>query len=387
MRRLWTLLPLLLACAADAAEPEPSAVAAALSSLAPARQPSGLLLGLRDGQSYRTLYLVHGNGRITLVADLPFILSPQQDGFWRFGSATSWPQGCVQQACDPDQGDCAEDICRVSVTQIWQSPRLSGPVTMPSVATRDETLRDIEDSDAADAGFYIRDERIEFVARGALCRSVSGHGYVGGAHDFFEQDTHCFAVGGDLRWGEPLVYPAKAAAAEPRFGAVLETLEAAAREGHFEEVEGAEADHEVLGSIRKALGTGEVQFRLDRVHGQTQLVLTAESSTSFVASPTYTLTVAAPLGPAPAMLVAHNPGPDAYNALRKIAPEVVDVFVAPSRAVAYALSGQALTAIDPASGATLWSSPVRHDRVVMVEWATGADIERWAQAAATAKAP
>ena len=46
-----------------------------------------------------------------------------------------------------------------------------------------------------------------------------------------------------------------------------------------------------------------------------------------------------------------------------------------------------LAAIDVKSGAELWSMPVAHVRVVMVEWATGADIDRWAQATAEAKAP
>jgi hypothetical protein len=97
--------------------------------------------------------------------------------------------------------------------------------------------------------------------------------------------------------------------------------------------------------------------------------------------------VAALLGPAGPPLVAHNPAPGAFAALSKADPGIVDLFVAPTQAVAFVLEAQLLRAIDPRSGAAIWSLPVRHDRVVMVEWATGADIERWAEAAVAAAAP
>lgn len=378
------LLGLTAAAAAQEARPP---VAAALDSLTPGRQPSALLLGLREGQTYRTLYLVHGGGRITLAADLPFILSPQDGGFWRFASATAWPEGCVRQICDPDHEECAEEVCRLSITQVWQSPQTAGPAPSPSAATLAETLRDIEDREAADSAYYLLDERIEFVARGAICRSVDGHGYTGGAHDFFDLDTHCFALGSDLRWGEPLDYPLPTATDQQRLRVTLEALVAAARDGRFEEVEGGTPDPEVIDTIRDAVSAGKVQYRLDRVDGQTQVTLTASSSASFVASPTYRLTVAEPFGPADPSLAPHNPEPTAYAALRQVDPALADLFVSPSQAVVFALTAQDLAAIDVKTGAELWSMPVAHDRVVMVEWATGADIERWAQAAAGAKAP
>jgi hypothetical protein len=388
MRRLArvAVVPLLMAVAAAAAEQEARPpVAAALASLTPGRQPSALLLGLRDGQSYRTLYLLHGGGRITLAADLPLILSPQPDGFWRFGAGTAWPEDCRRQVCDPDHADCAEDVCRLSITQVWQSPQLSGPATMPGRATLAETQRDIADREAEESAYYMLDERITYVARGAICRSVEGHGYTGGAHDFFDLDTHCFALGADLRWGEPLDYPL-AAPAEPLRQA-LEALVTAAREGRFEEVEGGTADPEVVATIRDAVNAGKVQFRLARVDGQTLLTLTASSSASFVASPTYRLTVAAPLGPADPSLAPYNPAPDAFAALRKVEPDLADLFVSPLQGVAFALDATGLAAIDVKSGAELWSMPLTYDRVVMVEWATGADIDRWAEAVAAATAP
>jgi len=345
---------------------ERSPLAPALEDLpAPSGAPSGLVLGLRLGDTYRTLYLLHDDGTVREAHDLPYLVSPQPDGFHLLGALTA----TAMPAC-PGEG------CDWYMTDLWtarDAPDLAGLWTDLSAALlvyRDEMIAPF---DEPREGWYEFTRRVAYVANGTVCVQTLLDGYTGGAHPFGEDRNDCLPLPVPGGWdeAEQLTLTQDLLPAS-RLDAIRSDLGDEVAAGRFEEVTLAGDDLDYVGPFN----TDAPFFRLHRERGRTMITALAYGSAPYVMSGTYRVTAALPAGPAPEALMPYNAAVP-FDRLTDIDPDMRDAFVSPTNGIAYVLTDAFLIAVDPASGRELLRRPAPHDAVVMVEWAVGDAVGRW----------
>lgn len=334
----------------------------------PTGEASGLVLGLRNGNSYRTLYLDQGeDGSVTLTADLPFIVTPQRDGFWVLGAET-----VVQGP------GCPGPDCNYLLTDVWVDR------TIPDRdAFRRDLARELASHFENDPQFpttsYYSERRIEFVANGVVCLHLTQDGYAAGtAHPFAEDELHCLRMPPNRGWDRALPLPlADAMVPAARVAELGRRLQERAADGHFEQGDVDRSDLEVVSGF----DFNTPLFRLGRERGQTMLTAIAYGEAPYVLSNTYSVSVTVSGGPAPPALTPYNPDiGQLFDRLHTNDPAVQDVFVAPTHGVVYVITGDRLIALDPATGHERLALSAPHDTVVVAEWALGANAQRWRDA-------
>lgn len=370
MRRLAlaaAVMALPTALPGEAAAQERSPFAPALKDLpAPDGEPSGLVLGLRLGDAYRTLYLVHEGGAVREAHDLPYLVSPQPDGFHLLGALTG--------TAAPD---CPGEGCDWYITEVWtarDTPDLAAVRTRLSAALLDYRDGMIGPYEEPREGWYELTRRVTYVANGTVCIETLLSGYTGGAHPFGEDRNDCLPLPPDDGWdrADRLALTTDILPAPRRSRVRVELAEAVAA-GAFEEVTLGGDDLDYVGPFN----TDAPYFRLGRDRGRTMLTALAYGDAPYVMSGTYRVTAAVPAGAAPQGLMPYNPEVGFLDDLTAIDPTVRDAFVAPTNGVVYVLTEAFLIAIDPASGRELLRRPAPHEAVVMVEWAVGDAVGRW----------
>jgi hypothetical protein len=357
---------LLIALSGAAAAQERSPFAPALQGLpAPSGEPSGLVLGLRLGDAYRTLYLVHADGAVREAHDLPHLVSPQPDGFQLLGSLTV----TAAPAC-PGEG------CDWSMTELWTTraaPDLAGlssDLSATLLQYRDEMIAPF---DAPREGWYEFTRRVAHVANGTVCIEIRLDAYTGGAHPFGEDRNDCLPLPPPGGWDEAdrLTLTADLLPAA-RLDRIRSDLRDAVAAGRFEELTLAGDDLDYVGPF----DTDTPFFRLHRERGQTTMTALAYGNAPYVMSRTYRVTAAVPAGPAPDGLMPYNPEIP-FARLTGVDPDVRDAFVSPTDGIVFVLTNAFLIAVDPASGREVFRRPAPHDAAVMAEWAVGDAVGRW----------
>lgn len=341
-----------------AGQPAPAELRRAFAGLQPTARPAGLLLGLADQAGFRTLYLTYSDGQVALAEDAGLIVTPQADGFWLIDRLTAAKgRGCPGSACNFQE------------SRLWVS-RDPGSHDAFEAALRTDLLSMLYGLDPAQADFRL-DVELDYVAGGVVCATHSGSGYLGGAHPFTIAESGCLVL------AEPVDRLDHADLARylaaPAMRSIRQEPDLTAAAGQFEEGRMNFADRHDFGP-----SVGPVTFRLRREDGQTVLDAIRYYDAPYALSSTYTFTAVQPVGPAPASLTPYNPEPDVLAALRTADPSVVDAFVSPEQNVVYALYRNRLDAYAVPDGATLLSLSLGESRVVMVEWAQGSHVARWA---------
>ncbi len=333
---------------------------------APTGEPAGLVLGVRQGESYRTLYLTHEDGRAGLAQERPYLVSPQRDGFWAIGAETA-----------THGPGCPGDDCALSRTGLWVGRALPDRAAVRAGFERGLRAFAAENGNLPNL-YYRARRRVEYVANGAVCTWSLLEGYSGGAHGFADDRHHCQslpAAGGELADAPPI--PLARIAPANRVAELSRQLEAVARRGWFEERALDPEDVQALGTLTVT----EPLFRLHRDLGQVEMTAVGYFDAFYALSNTYRLTAAVPAGPAPPALTPYNPDLQTLlEALQHLDPRVEEVFLAPTNGVVFVISGPRLIGIDAASGREVLAMPLPHDQVVMADWATGPAVERWREA-------
>lgn len=365
---LPVLAALCLTAGPAASQPDPSAaVAAALGGRAVAPGPTALLVGLGSAEGYRTILVADDGTGARRAGDVPFIVSPQPDGF-RFVQAGSASSGT----------GCGDQICGYEVTllSIATAPQTAEALNRQAAATIKDERQAALASPAGAAGFLQLTERLDFVANGFACFDVDGIGYSGGAHPYHLDDRSCRPIDEPL-W--PAVLDTALLPAD-RLAAVRDALRAEDAAGHIEEIEGVDLPMPQREGQLSPFDLDQLHFRLGRDQGMTRMTVTAHADAAYAWSSTYRFTVAAPAGPAPAEFVPFNPPNDAFGRLKQSRPDLVDLFLPPAGGFAGLLFPDRLEIVEVATGRTLLREAVAFDRVVMVEWATGRHVAAWVQA-------
>jgi hypothetical protein len=362
-------LPWPSAAAPAAAQDHPfSPVAAGLP--APDGEPAGLLLGLRRGDTYSSLFLSVADGRVE-ARRYPWLVSPQADGF-RYLDAASASLG----------PGCPGETCAYAITDVWV-----GRTPEAGEGLADFLRRELEAhrADAAadphhDSYSYVMTRRIEWVANGAVCLSLDLWGYLGGAHGFAGGGESCYPIDpSENSWDMSAPLPVEASGVEPAaLAAAGNRLVADIQAGRFEEGRYTETDVEYLATQNLQ----SVAFRLARAEGRTIAAMVGYVDAPYALSPTYRLTVSTPMGPAGRPAAPYNPSAPYYDRLLAIDDGVRDAFLSPSGNALFVLAGDVLTALEPGSGRVLHREELAADAVVAADWAVGDHAARWRDAIA-----
>ncbi|NBC32491.1 MAG: hypothetical protein GVY13_07420 [Alphaproteobacteria bacterium] len=333
---------------------------------APAGRPSGLLLGLREGDEYRTLFLVHDGASAKIGADLPFLTAPQTDGFLLARPVTvTLAEVCAD--C-PDLPAFITAIVRGRTVDALArgTEAVSGPL---------REAYDLSRESLHPEGFaYESREQASFIADGAYCAAFDLYGFTGGAHAFAADLRHCIDPGsaGPFDAAEPLRLAGLIA--PERLAALRRALADEAAAGRFEE---AAADAPISPDDIFDIDTDDPVFRLARRDGRTAMTAVAYGSAPYYLTGTYRVTAALPAGPAPAALARYNPDLPFYAALQAADPGVTDAFLSPGNDLAVILGNGRLLAVRPQDGTVLHGMALPHDAVVVADWAVGEAVARW----------
>jgi hypothetical protein len=210
--------------------------------------------------------------------------------------------------------------------------------------------------------------RIDYVATGTVCISVE-ESSEGGAHPSLFTAAHCIALAPELDPRDPLSLSDRLDAKE--LERVIAELRRTAEAGGFEE-------HRVAADLLAEVGPGdpdELPFRLAHREGRVEATALQYRKAPRFLSPSYHLTVTAPLPAPPRAFVAYA-GDGALFARAHAADDaVLDTFVAPGREVAFVLVGGRIVGVSQENAAAV--AELRDERVVMAEWATGGNVARW----------
>ncbi len=333
----------------------------------PDGRASGLVLGLRHGNAYRTLYLVQGqDGLLSVAADLPVLVTPQRDGFWVLGaeSVTSGP-GCP----GPD--------CAYSLTEVW-----IGRTVPDRAAFRQELARELASHVEHDPQFptasYHSHRQVDFVANGTVCVHLTQDGYAAGAaHPFAEDRAHCVRMPPNRGWDRAPPMPlADTLVRDSVVVALRNGLIQQAAAGRYEGLRLGPDDRQMVSGLEDIT----VYFRLGRHLGYTLLTGITYGEAPYVLSNTYSVTVVTGGLAAPPPLAPYNPDhARLFDQLRALDPAINDMFVAPTNAAAFLLAGDRLIGIDRVSRREQLVLTVPHDAVVVAEWAVGAHVQNWAE--------
>ena len=327
-------------------------------------QSSGLLLGLSGGDrapqvsdtpsvQYRTLWLAPGQGKLALVAELPTLVVPRSDGFWRLDVETS----CGITEATMEMGGPFVDRYADPVWRKLGSPRtfVPGDHLLACVEAR-RKVREIRDT--ADVELYaepcnVRDVTVTYVSPGF----VSYHTY-SAQTEFCSPGRYTsrvhLSVVDTLHKSLSLLE----SLAPARKVALTRQWDAARTDCTFEE-----SPDENWGIIR---GTGEWVTDFSS-SGPT--VCRGDGMAEFE--------IRERIPPS----IARSESTEWLLRLREVVPGLDDFFVSPAGDLVVVRTGDQLHAFTvegvrlagPIFGYTL--SP--HERVILAEWAVGTHVRRW----------
>jgi hypothetical protein len=317
-------------------------------------QRSGLLLGLGGDtvNVYRTLWIAPVDGRMAVAARHDGIVVPRDSGFWKVDVLHGCGVSYRSWFSPPDSSAFLDQFDHVVRHRVGEAPKPEVE-SIPCDEAARRVGRDSGDVDEDDY-CYVSHRRLTHVSPRLLSSWWDSQ-----TTEFCEPGSYRESEGNDVSdWNEQPV-------------PFLEHLPAARARWLVAEFERQKGDCSAQDSpdeawgIERALGGWKATFR---TYGAT--VCRGESGGDV------TTTVAVP-----ASLARRDDAATWLPALRKVHGKVRDVFTSPSRDVVAAMVGRRLVVHAPKAGKlgpVVLSVPLdRSYTPVMVEWATGAHVDRW----------
>jgi hypothetical protein len=308
---------------------------------------SGLLLGLRDGENYSTVWVAPQNGKL-VARQGQDVLLPRQSGWWRVGVATS-----TQKTVDNEL---------TSITSLWAT-------TIKNKGTGRSSFEADCQEDSTDTLLFVHEKY--------LALEGSSSGYCKGA-------AHPWAVSTlevrDLDVLERAGNTSTISNPEPNLVEIGVALGAnatkqfvAAGEGFYKKLpmDKQEVFEKSPSATNWALIRSGGQWVLRGRLGYAYEAIRNVCCIDFNA------------GLNPQTLVGHDKLAVPWASLKSNNPKIIDAFSSPKNDLLFTLEPNRLTAFALSNGklgGVLLTVPFK-SRVspVMIEWATGASVARWAK--------
>jgi hypothetical protein len=308
---------------------------------------SGLLLGLRDGNTYSTVWVAPQNGKL-LVRQGQDVLLPRQSGWWRVGVATS-----SQKTLDNEL---------TTITSLWAS-------TINTKGTGRSSFEADCQEDSTDTLLFVHEKYLALEGSGSGYCTGAAHPWAASTLEVRDVDVLERAGNTDnISNPEPNLVEIGTA-----LGANAAKQFVAAGEGFYKKLP---TDKQEV--FEKSPQT--TNWALIRRNGQ--WVLRGRLGYAFEAVRNVCC-IDFDAGLNPQSLVGHDKLAVPWASLKAKYPKIIDAFSSPKNDLLFTLEPNKLTAFalnGSKLGGVLLTVPFKN-RVspVMIEWATGAGVARWAK--------
>jgi len=329
----------------------------ALRRLNPREGRVGLLLGMNTKEGVKTYWINYQSDSASLQTELDYIAVPEPGGF-RYLDRT---RHVAYSFCE--NSSCQHSYSRVATyTDLKALLRQRDNMTnrLKSAAVQEDRCM-----------ATLNDEEVSFVGAGFMQvrRKVSQWGCVEESPNTYDS-TYYTIRPFDGRTSPSLqaYYP-------------QEELELAYEEMYnsLQEAGSSEDPARILGQ------KSGITFRLKREKGKTMLY--AQTARPFLNSRIYGgknyRNQLYAMGEAPKSLLNSNYFPLDYDVFEGYVDDLQDVFVSPLENVVFILTKTELRAVNQTGESVIFSLPIdeeNEEKVVMVEWAVGGQVDQWTQA-------
>ncbi len=347
------------------------------SKLKPQNIPSGLLLGLRTSEGYRTLFIINKNGTSTVSIDLPYLATPQKDGFYFIDEELLDSSEVIVESVDSSNLDSILMGRSIHNLVVFKNAE--------QIKQFNKNKKNIVYSDwnikcpsCKEGGGEENTESIEYVIPNYITVNYSGGGYYTGAAHPFHGSTSESMNFDWFRNQRQNNYSKRHSA----FG--LSDLYK--KKSEFINQKLLEQAEDVTDGEGKAspLDLTDIYFALNRKNGEVHLSCFADAFVPYSVSGDYKFTADYDIGRLDKQYVPNNIFPLTYSLIGKQTDNYVkDILVSPSQDVVYLLVGYneiRLIGVDVKSQKEIINLPLKdlgYTLPIMVEWSTGKHIENW----------
>ncbi len=394
------LLLLLAIAPATATDTSTGRFASALRGLAPQQKNVGLLVGIYNEDGYQTLLFEYNGKAIEPVASVPLLAVPDGKKFAYLYRRTYTSAEITEDDIEGGKVLYKEQWEELVVERDRAKAEREAELSLsdePAVPPPCNDCRNWDWEDHID---------LRYVIPGHATISVYGDGYTGGVHPNRYANTYTVhllsiaprtinSISRDTATQEHLVesqiaelYPV---AHDP---GIMERMQhellIRGRLEYFIDGQGSDSLYEAYDSTDYIgvapesidgiydVDTSNISYVLERTRGRVFLRARADAAAGYAESGDYALTAEYNCGVLDTAVYPHSNFPLHYNAFVKADSTVRDVMVAPTRNIVYVLADDTLLGVDVATQKVVFEYLLPEaSSVVMVEWATGAELDLW----------
>lgn len=355
------------------AQPSTSELKPFLQTLEPSGQPELLLLGIDTQRGLQTLVVEIKEGKAILQPTLPYLATPQRDGFWYLQKQMIYEY----VEADSDDAYMQDMSLRCDHLFIGKSPT----ELVKRMASYKNKPSDGKEANWSEDGTIL----LNWVAPGFISYAMLGGGYYGGAHpsyfgnegvterfDDFKTCKHYKATATEeicdrtvKKQGLKSIIP------EANWQKAAQVLAAKAKKGEFydtmdgEPVEGREAD------------IANMEALMTHRAGLLYPIYAAYADAMYIESVTYSFTaIYEGNTPLKSKGLAFNTLPFKFEALAKVDPKLKDLYLSPKHNVLVLSYGPYALLLDGTTGKELLRLETPGS-TCMADWAIGSSVERW----------
>lgn len=373
INKLWLFVALLGCCQLGWSQPSSSQLKPVLNQLSPSDQPELLLLGIDTEAGFQTLLIEINQQKANLLAPLPYLASPQKDGFWYLQS---------QMIYEYLEADADEEYMEDMSTRCEHLFLAKSPSALQKIRAPYQKLpKEGQEANWSEDGVF----KLDWIAPGLISYSMMGGGYYGGAHpayfgnngiterfDDFKTCQHYQATSLKTecerkKKGQAL----KALIPEANWKKAQQIIAAKAEKGEFDDT----LDGEPVAG--RAAHVEDMEALMRHREGLLYPDYLAYADAMYIESVDYTF-LATHKGQTSlkGRGLAFNSLPFDFAKIVKMDAPLLDLYLSPKHNALLLDYGSHIVVLDGKTGQELKRFDL-NGRVCMAEWAIGASVERW----------
>jgi hypothetical protein len=381
------------------------------AALKPIKKSEAILLGIDTGAKYRSLLIQFENGKVDILADVPYLASPQKDGFYYINQyQLNWHKAKEEGATDLRMEGRDTVAWSFSRSDFFISRNFQ---TLSDSITKEKEKAGIRNESIActNCREYYEQEvnRLSYVIPGFISIEERSEKYAGAAHPHTTTKafTATFTDLPNIQTSTASSFANSAVCCDQNSFKSLfspKHWEIVQRTLYFKGIDeqfiDRNRDNEVTRkfdltkfdgrAIGKSTSPYQIQtaapdFVLTHERGQVHLKVRAHTTASYTESGDDQLTTEYDAGPLQKPFIRYNAFPLDFSALQSRYAGLVDAYVSPyHNVVMLVLNGEpgsiqpTLALVDVTTGKLIFTREITGS-IIMAEWAADTSIEQWQQ--------